>query len=393
MSVVLRPRLPRTVILLGLTSFFTDLGSDMIFPLLPVFVADTLGGGPAFLGILEGAADAVASLLKLVAGRVSDRVPKRKPLVVAGYGLASFARPFMAVAVAPWHALVVRLLDRTGKGIRSAPRDALIADTVDAASAGRAFGFHRAMDHAGAVVGPLIAAGLLSARLPVRHVFLLAAIPGLFALVAVSTVREKARTPWGASGSAHGPGGARLPMRLRRYLAIVLLFSLGNSSDAFLLLRAREMGVSLAAIPILWAVLHVSKMVWSYLGGIWSDGVPRVRLILGGWLVYFVAYLALAHATQAWQAWAIFLVYGAFYGLSEPAEKALVKDLAPSDARGRAFGSYDFVLGAAALPAGLLMGALWSWRGHRLALSVGAFIALAAASLLVVWEANRVRDR
>src|SRR5260221_271862 len=163
-STKLRRGLSRTVLLLGVTSFFTDLGSDMIFPLLPVFIADTLGGGAAFLGIIEGAADAVSSLLKLVSGRVADRLPRRAPLVIFGYGLAALVRPLMAVATAPAHALVVRLIDRTGKGIRSSPRDALIADSTDAGSIGRAFGFHRAMDHAGAVVGPLVAAGLVSAH-------------------------------------------------------------------------------------------------------------------------------------------------------------------------------------------------------------------------------------
>lgn len=311
--------------------------------------------------------------------------------MVTGYALASLVRPLVAVATTPWHALVIRLVDRTGKGIRSSPRDALIADAADAASIGRAFGFHRAMDHAGAVVGPLVATGLLSAHLPVRHVFLVAAIPGLFALVAVAMVREPPRAVHAATGAADAKSGAPLPTNLRQYLAILLLFSLGNSSDAFLLLRAREMGVSLAAIPLLWAVLHVSKMLWSYAGGIWSDGISRVRLILAGWFVYFLTYLALAHATEAWHAWVLLVVYGAFYGLSEPAEKALVKDLAPSDARGRSFGHYNFILGAASLPAGLLMGGLWSWQGHRFALSVGALIALVAAVLLALWEPSRLR--
>jgi MFS family permease len=383
-------RLSRTVILLGVTSFFTDLGSDMIFPLLPVFVSDTLGGGAAFLGIIEGAADALASLLKLLSGLAADRFSRRKPLVVAGYGLASLVRPFMAVATAPWHALLVRLLDRTGKGIRSAPRDALIADTTDPASTGRAFGFHRAMDHAGAVVGPLVATGLLSAHVPVRRVFLVAAIPGLLAFVAVIMVREKSG-PERDVRLADTKAASALPKDLVRYLVILLLFSLGNSTDAFLLLRAREMGVSLAAIPVLWALLHVSKMVWSYAGGVWSDGTSRVRLILSGWIVYFVTYLAIAQASRAWQAWALFVVYGAFYGLSEPAEKALVKDLAPADARGTSFGYYNFIVGAAGLPAGVLTGWLWSEYGHAAALSAGAAIALTASVLLAVWSATRAR--
>ena len=381
-------RLARTVLLLGVTSFFTDIGSEMIFPLLPVFIADTLGGGGAFLGIFEGAGETVASLLKLLAGKGADRLPRRKPLVVTGYALASFARPFVALATAPWHALVVRLIDRTGKGIRSSPRDALIADSAGTA-VGRAFGFHRAMDHAGAVVGPLVATGLLSAGLPVRHVFLVAAVPGVLALATVALVREKPRaTP----ESKKNETGAPLSKTFKAYLGVLLVFSLGNSTDAFLLLRARDLGLSLAAIPVLWALLHVSKMLWSYVGGVWSDRVPRVRLVLGGWIVYSVTYLALAHAFRPWHVWALFVVYGAFHGLSEPAEKALVRDLAPAAERGRWFGYYNFVLGAASLPAGILTGFLWSKAGSAVALMAGAAISILASALLAAWSMTRRAD-
>jgi MFS family permease len=356
----------------------------MIFPLLPVFLADTLGGGGAFLGIIEGAADAVASLLKLFSGRAADRLPRKKPLVLAGYGIASLVRPLMAIATGPWHALVVRLVDRTGKGIRSSPRDALIADATEAGSIGRAFGFHRAMDHAGAVLGPLIATGLLAGHVPLRRVFWLAAIPGLFALVAVASVREPSRS-FPVSKATPTEREVALPRTLRAYLAILFLFALGNSTDAFLLLRARDLGVPLTAIPVLWSVLHVSKMAWSYAGGIWSDHIPRVRLIVAGWVVYAATYLALAHATRPWMAWALFVLYGAFYGLSEPAEKALVKDLAPVAARGRSFGYYNFVVGVASLPAGLLTGWLWSQEGPAFALTAGAGVALVASVLLAVW--------
>ena len=379
-------RLPRTVLLLGVTSFFTDLGSDMIFPLLPVFVADTLGGGAAFLGIIEGAADTVSSLLKLLSGRMADRLPRRKPLVLAGYGIATIVRPLVAVATAPWHVLVVRLLDRTGKGIRSSPRDALIADAADPRAIGRAFGFHRAMDHAGAVVGPLIATAILAAHGSVRLVFWVAAIPGFLSLVALSMVRETHRTPPAPAVSSEPRVAAPLPRRLKLYLAILLLFSLGNSSDAFLLLRAKEIGIPVALLPALWAALHVSKLVWSYLGGIWSDRAPRVRFIVAGWMVYAIAYVALGFANHPWQAWVLITLYGAFHGLSEPAEKALVKDLAPAEARGAAFGSYNFIVGVASLPAGLLMGWLWWSQGPRVALVTGAAFALAAALLLMIWE-------
>ena len=377
--------LSRTVILLGVTSFFTDVGSDMIFPLLPVFIADTLGGGAAFLGIIEGTADALASLLKLGSGRLADRLPRRKPLVIWGYSLATFVRPFMAVATAPWHALVVRLIDRTGKGIRSSPRDALIADAAEPGAAGRAFGFHTAMDHAGAVVGPLLATLLIALHVSIRSIFWMAAIPGAFALATLALVREAPRAP-AAPAETSTRERAGLPSSLRLYLGILLLFSIGNSSDAFLLLRARELGVSLAAIPALWSVLHVSKLLWSYVGGGWADRVPRARLISAAWVVYAMTYLALGYADRPWQGWALFILYGAFYGLSEPAEKALVKDLAPETMRGRAFGSYNFIVGAAALPAGLLTGWLWSSWGPRVALTLGAGIAMVAALQLTIWE-------
>jgi MFS family permease len=373
------------------TSFFTDVGSEMIFPLLPILFADFVGGA-AILGMIEGAADALSSLLKLYSGRLADRLPRRKPLVVAGYSLSTVVRPLMAIATSPWHALAIRLLDRTGKGIRSSPRDTLIADAAEPGAAGRAFGFHRAMDHAGAVVGPLLATVLLAMGLTVRPIFWIAIIPGLLAVAALLLVRESPRKP-AVSERTIAPSNVPLPRSLKSYLGILLLFSIGNSSDVFLLLRAREMHIPSAAIPALWAVLHVSKVLWSTLGGAWSDRVPRVRLIVTGWVVYSATYFAFGVADQPWHGWVLFVFYGAFYGLSEPAEKALVKDLAPEQARGSAYGSYNFIVGMASLPAGLLMGALWSWGGHQVALTVGALIALASALLLSVWEKDRQMAR
>jgi len=374
--------LPRTVLLLGVTSLLTDVGSEMIFSLLPVFVADTLGGGATFLGVIEGAADAVSSLVKLFSGRVADRVSRRKPLVIVGYGIASVVRPLVALATAPWHVLFVRIVDRAGKGIRSAPRDALIADSADEGNVGRAFGFHRAMDHAGAVTGPLLATLFVSVHVPVRTIFLLAAVPGALAVTALSLVREAPRAVVPVSSVQ---AGAALPRDLRRYLAILLVFAIANSSDAFLLLRARDLGVPLAAIPAMWSVLHVSKLAWSWVGGILSDRFPRAGLIFAGWIVFAATYAGLGFASRPWHAWALFVLYGAFYGLSEPAEKALVKDLAPPHLRGAAFGAYSFVLGIASLPAGLLTGWIWTTWGPRMALGVGAATAALAIALLGAW--------
>ncbi|MBI4081010.1 MAG: MFS transporter [Candidatus Lambdaproteobacteria bacterium] len=385
----------RTVLLLGIASLFTDVGSEMVFPLLPIFLAETLRASPTYLGLIEGAADAVASLLKLVSGVISDHVGRRKGLVLFGYGIASVVRPFMAAAAAPWHVLTIRLTDRVGKGIRTSPRDALIAGAVGDHGAGRAFGFHRAMDHAGAVLGPLVATGLLAWGLGLRAVFWLTAAPGALAMLAIALVREPPRPAAVAAGGA-GPtepattdSGERLTGGFYGYLGILALFSLGNSSDAFLLLRARELGLATAAIPLLWTGLHVSKMVCSFLGGALADRYPRAVLIVAGWSVYALVYVLLGIAQAPWQVWALFLLYGVYYGLTEPTEKALVKEQVPANVHGRAFGLYNFVVGFSALPAGLLTGWLWDRFGARPALGAGAALAAGAAALLLGWNRGR----
>ena len=387
-----RARLPAAVVLLGFTSLFTDIGTEMIFPLLPVFLSETLKAGPAYLGLIEGAADTVSSLLKLASGVVADRIPKRKPLVLVGYGLASAVRPFVALATLPWHVLAVRVTDRVGKGIRGAPRDAIIADAAGD-RAGRAFGFHQAMDNVGAVVGPLLATGIIALGLSVRGVFWIAVIPGAVATALVAVVREPPRVADSAGAQATD---ARKPDRvlsktLVSYLGILALFSLGNSSDAFLLLRARSLGLSTAQIPLLWAALNASKVVWAYLGGDAADRFPRARLVAVGWLVFAAVYFGLGQATEAWHVWALFLVYGVFYGLTEPVEKALIKDLVRADQRGRAYGAYSFVVGVTSLPAGLLMGVLWTAWGPARALEVGAVLAAVSCVLLLAWDAVRRR--
>ena len=378
-----RRRLPPAVIALGVTSFFADVGSEMIFPLLPVFVA-SLGASTTFLGLVEGLADATSSLLKLASGYVADHTQRKKPMVLFGYGAAALVRPLVALATAPWHVLAIRLTDRVGKGIRSAPRDVLIASAVSREETGRAFGFHRAMDHAGAVVGPLIATALLGLGWPLRHVFWVALIPGVLSVIAIATVQEP-RVEVVANNPVRIGEPSSLPGSLRRYLAILLLFSLGNSSDAFLLLRASDLGVPIAALPLLWTVFHVAKLVSSYLGGGWADRIARTKLIVIGWMVYAATYLGFGVATQSWHAWALFIIYGTYYGLTEPAEKALVKDLAPSAIRGRAYGFYNFIIGVSAVPAGVLTGWLWKTWSPLVALATGAGLAAAASVALIVW--------
>lgn len=380
--------LPTTVLLLGLTSLLTDVSSEMIFPLLPIFLSSSLAASATFLGLVEGAADSVSSLLKLVAGVISDRTRRRKPLVVLGYGLASLVRPLVGLATAPWHVLAIRVSDRVGKGLRSAPRDALIADAAPAGKAGRAFGFHRAMDHAGAVLGPILATVLLAVGFGLRSVFLFAAIPAAAAFAVVLVVRETRvdREPEVHAGSpARDQPQVALPRALRAYLLVLGLFCLGNSSDAFLLLRARDLGLSIASIPILWAVLHIAKLSSTYLGGDLSDRIARPWLIVGGWCVFGATYLGLGYATRPWHVWVLFVLYGVYYGLTEPAEKALVKDLAPAQARGRAYGFYHLIAGASALPASLLTGWLWKACSPKTALVTGAGFAIISVLMMLVF--------
>jgi MFS family permease len=368
-----------------------DVGSEMVFPLLPLFLTETLRAGPGFVGLVEGAAETVSNFLKLVSGYWADRVKRRTPLVAGGYAVAALGRPLLGLATAPWHALLIRVTDRVGKGVRTSPRDVLIAEAAGPGQAGRAFGFHRAMDHAGAVIGPLVAAALLAGGMETRSVLLLTAIPGLLAVAVVFTVRER-RTeaprvaPRASETPVPGVKPRAMPRAFLAYLGILLLFSFGNSTDAFLLLRARDLGLSAAAIPILWAVLHVSKMVTAYYGGGLADRVSPTRVIVMGWGVYMLVYLGLGAASEPWHAWALFTVYGLYYGLTEPAEKVLVRALAPPESRGRAFGLYHFTVGASALPASLLTAWLWRTAGAPAALAVCAALAAVASVLLLAWS-------
>lgn len=379
----LRTLLRGNVGALALVSLLNDASSEMIYPLLPLFLVGTLGAGPAFLGVVEGVAESVASLLKLASGWLADRVGRRKALAAWGYGIATATRPLIALAAAPWQVLAVRAADRVGKGVRTAPRDALLAESVSAERRGAAFGLHRAADHTGAVLGPLLASGLLlvfPGRL--RLVFALAVIPGLLAVaVLLARVREIA-PPATADAAAPMLRFRDLGPAFGRYLAVLVVFTLGNASDAFLLLRAQELGVATALIPVLWAAFHVSKTLWSVPGGALADRLGARWVIVAGWAVYAAVYLGFALAGTAWQAWALFGVYGLFFGLTESPEKALVAGLAPAALRGRAFGAYHFAIGVAALPASVLFGAVWERFGSRAAFGMGAGIALLAALLL-----------
>lgn len=387
-SLSVRALLHGNVLWLSLVSLLNDAASEMIYPLLPLFLVGALGATPAFLGVIEGVAESTASFLKLASGYLSDRAVRRKPFIFWGYGIAAVVRPLIALVTSPWHVLAVRFTDRVGKGLRSAPRDALLAESVPPGSRGTAFGLHRAADHAGAVVGPLLASALLL-LLPgqLRTVFLLALVPGLISLVVIAArVREEPRVRAEATSLPAVPLLARVRAAWRgplgRYLAVLVIFTLGNATDAFLLLRAQELGVPIAAIPLLWGALHVSKMLWSTPGGMVADRFGPRRAIVSGWLIYGLTYAAFAVSTRAWHAWALFLLYGLFYGLTEAPEKALIAELAPPERRGAAFGAYHFAVGVAALPASVIFGAVWTIHGATAAFLLGAVLALAAALLL-----------
>jgi MFS family permease len=397
-------RLPRNVIFISLVSLLNDASSEIIYPLLPLFLTMVLHVSPKVIGGIEGLAESVSSLVKLFAGYFSDRRGKRKGPVVFGYALASFARPLLAFATSPFHVLAIRLTDRVGKGIRSAPRDAMVADSVSVRERGLAFGFHRAMDHAGAVIGPLIGYLLIYFIAVNRNsltasdytkVFLVASVPALAAvLVAAFAVHEtRAKQATGIDNSK--PSGFSLRGfngNFKRFLILVALFTLSNSSDVFLIKRASEAGVSDATIPLLWAALHASKVLSSLFGGDLSDRLGRRTLIVSGWLLYAAVYLAFGFVSTLSMAWALFLIYGVYFGLAEGAEKALVADLVRPEQRGTAYGLYNLAFGITVLPASILMGALWDWRGPRTAFVVSAGIGATAALLLLMLVNTRPHE-
>ncbi len=380
----------------------------MIYPLLPVFLASVLGANASFIGAIEGVAETTASLLKLASGWLSDKIGSRKLLVVIGYTIATVARPFTAMARSATQVLAIRLTDRIGKGIRTSPRDALLADSAPPQARGRAFGFHAAADNAGAVLGPLLAFLILKLQgvgsfdgtrrlLPhdeqaLRNVFWLAAVPGLIAMVVlIVVVRDVPRRESGdkAAEASGGTVGGGLTKRFWAYLVVVLLFTLGNSTDAFLLLRANQLGVPVAMAPILWALLNFVKSATGTYGGQLSDRLGRKPLIVGGWLLYAAVYFAFGWAAAAWQAWVLFAVYGIFYGMTEGTEKALVADIVPRARRGSAFGWYNLAIGLGALPASLIFGAIWDRAGAPSAFVFGATLALIAALLMALVAPSR----
>jgi MFS family permease len=358
---------------------FNDSASEMVSPLIPAFLTSVLGVGAIALGALEGFAEALASILKLVSGRLSDKYGSRKGLTVLGYAIPSVARPLIAITTAFWQLFTLRMFDRIGKGIRSAPRDAMIADLVPLEIRGRAYGFQRALDHLGAVIGPLLAAAILwVAPNNLRLVFGLAAIPMVGALlILILAVKEKHRQNITITSFK-----AKLNPTFWKYLACVFIFTLGNSSDAFLLLRAQNLGVHLALIPLLWSAFHVVKSVTSTPAGKLSDSWGRFNVILLGWGWYGLVYLGFAFAKIPLHIWGLFLLYGLYFGLTEGVERAYVVDLVGEENRGTAFGWFHLTVGIGALPASLIFGAIWQTFGPHIAFIIGACLAVIASFML-----------
>lgn len=378
--------LSRNVFVLGLVSFFNDLSSEMVYPLFPTFITGFLGAGAWFLGLLEGLADSVSSLLNLFSGWVADRFRRRKGLVVGGYSISGLSRGSLALVTAPWQALAAWFFNRVGKGVRTAPRDALIADSCDPRRRGYAYGYHRAMDHSGALCGAALASVLIAAfSLGYRSIFALAFIPILLGIVLLSLAVREREAPLCEADSPSPRlrlGLKPFDRRFKWLLLAVFIFTLGNSSDAFLLLRASQVeGFTLALLPALWGVLHVVKAAVSVRGGALSDRVGRKPVIMGGWAIYVLAYVGFAYAGGYAWIWLLFVVYG-FYYVTEAVQKALVADLVPADMRGRAFGIYNFTISVTVLPASLMMGLLWDAVGSRYAFLVGAALALTAMGVL-----------
>ena len=375
--------LPKPVRLLGWVSLLTDAATEAVYPLLPVFITQVLGGPPVALGIVEGAADATSSALKIFAGRWSDRAGVRKPIVLLGYTLSSLVRPFIAVTTSWAHVFAIRVTDRVGKGLRSAPRDAMLAALSPPGQRGRVFGYHWAMDHAGAAVGPLLATVFLYfAPDGYRILFALTIIPGALAVYVLTRVPEVSAPPL-APATPLAPLAA-VPRPLKKYFFILAVFTLGNSSDAFLLLQLSHAGVPLMGLTLLWSAQHAIKALLTMRGGMLSDRIGRRTLIVSGWIIYAIVYAGFAFSQSVTALVGWFLFYSTYAAAVEGSEKALVADLSPEALRATAFGWHAAVQGFGALAAGIFFGLLWQTFGAPVAFMTGAALALAAALLLAL---------
>jgi len=370
----------KNIFFLGLVSFLTDVSSDMVYPLIPVFLTEVLHSSKVFVGLIEGVAESTASLFKIFSGWFSDKIGKRKPIVILGYSLSSISKPFLALVTSGWQVLFIRFGDRVGKGVRTSPRDALIAESSAENRRGASFGLHRAMDSAGAIIGPLLAFLLLPLlNKNYRHLFLLASIPAFFSVLVLFLWVKEIKIRKKESVISERKKGISFDSKFKIFILVVAIFTLGNSSDAFLFLRAKSLGVNLIFIPLLWGFFNLVYTLSSIPAGILSDRIGRKKVILLGFTVYGLAYLGFAFATQALHIWVLFALYGIYYGISDGALRAFVADLVKEeDKRGTAYGFYHGAVGLCALPASLILGFLWQGFGAAVAFSFGAILAILA---------------
>jgi MFS family permease len=378
------------VLLLGLVSLLADISSEMVYPLVPLFLTSALGAPVLAVGVIEGVAESTASILKLVFGWFSDKLSRRLPFTFAGYAIAAVAKPGLAAAFAWPFVLVMRFADRTGKGIRTAPRDALIAESTEPGTRGRAFGLHRAMDSSGAIAGPLIALGLLAwfGQHNYRPIFLIAGIPGAISvllLLAVREIRHKPRTePLPPLLSLHG-----YDRRFLTFVGVTLLFAVGNSSDAFLVLRSQDLGLGATAIVIAYTLYNVAYAGLSLPAGVQADRIGHKPILVGGFLIFSLVYAGFALATDGWIVWPLFIVYGAYIAFTDGVGKAYVSDLVPAERRGTAMGLYNASTGVMLLLSSLIGGALWDLVGPPATFAFGASTALAAGLCLLLFAPAR----
>ena len=391
-------QLPRNVWAVSLTSFFMDISSEMVINILPLFLANVLGVQTSIIGLIEGIAEATASILKLFSGWLSDKMGGRKWIAVVGYGLSAISKPFFYIA-SSWELIAgVRWADRVGKGIRTAPRDALVADSVTKEMRGLAFGFHRAMDTAGAMVGIIIAVivvwlaqknNLDLSKSTFQTIVLISLLPAFLAVLSLAIGAKDVLVKSQRAAPKFSLRSMGKPFSI--FLVIVSIFTLGNSSDAFLVLRAQNLGITVTGILIMLIMFNLIYSLISTPAGSLSDRIGRRRLIIGGWLVYAAIYLGFAFANADWQVWALYVVYGLYYGMAYGTANALVADLVPEELRGTAFGTYNAVIGILAFPASLFAGLLWQgaggWQGFgpSAPFLFGGTLALIAALLMVFW--------
>ncbi len=377
-------KLDKNVFILGLVSLFTDISSQMIYPLLPIFLSSVLGVGIVFIGLLEGIAEATASILKVFSGWYSDKLKKRKPIVFLGYSLSTIGKPFLYLATAGWHVLIIRFIDRAGKGIRTSPRDALVADSALPEQRGKAFGIQRAMDRMGAFLGPLVAFCLLPLlNNNLRLLFLLAFFPALIAVfIIVFFLKERVHTS-DPSKQIKSFSFKHFSRDFKFFVGILAIFTLGNSSDVFLILRARDLGVNVVFIPILYFMYNFVSSVSSVPLGHLSDRIGRRKTTLLGFMVYGIVYFGFAFSSSQASVWLFMALYGVYYGLSEGVLRAYVADLIEDKSvLATAYGMYHMVVGLCMFPASLIMGILWQQFSPAVAFGFGASLALISAVLL-----------